>query len=57
MFIQLFNFYWIRFGNAAKAIGYITNGEASDWLLATHGIIALSPELGDENQKSLRFYP
>ena len=39
----------LRFGNAAKAIGYITNGEASDWLLATHGIIALSPELGDEH--------
>ena len=40
---------YFRFGNAAKAIGYTTNGEASDWLLAAHGVISISPELGDEH--------
>ena len=33
-------------GNAMTAIRYEANGEASDWMLAEHGIIAVSPELG-----------
>jgi hypothetical protein len=33
-------------GNGMKAIKYSANGEASDWMLGIHGIIALSPELG-----------
>lgn len=33
-------------GNAMQAIKYEANGEASDWMLGKHGIIAMSPELG-----------
>lgn len=28
------------------------NGDASDWFLGAKGIIALSPELGNENELS-----
>ncbi len=31
---------------------YTANGEASDWLLHERNIIALSPELGDDNSAS-----
>ncbi|XP_026190369.1 uncharacterized protein LOC34621256 [Cyclospora cayetanensis] len=29
-------------------LGYVTTGEADDWLLAAKGVLAMSPELGDE---------
>lgn len=33
-------------GNGAQSIQYTANGEASDYMLAAHGIFAMSPELG-----------
>ena len=33
-------------GNGFQTVDYPANGEASDWMLATHGIFAMSPELG-----------
>ena len=37
-------------------VQYSANGEASDWMLAKHGIYALSPELGTSNKKSDQFF-
>ena len=47
----------IRFGNAAKTINYVANGEASDWFLGKLGVFSISPELGDDRQSSNEFYP
>ena len=44
-------------GNAMQTIRYPANGEASDWMLGKFGIIALSPELGDNLQNENQFYP
>ena len=42
-------------GNGKIAIKYDANGEASDWMLGAHGIIAISPELGTVHNKSDHF--
>ena len=42
-------------GNGAIAIKYDANGEASDWMLGQHGIVALSPELGTSFKKTDTF--
>ena len=44
-------------GNAIRTIKYPANGEASDWMLGTYGVIALSPELGDPQEDSRTMYP
>lgn len=44
-------------GNAQETIKYTANGEASDWMLGEHGIIALSPELGDDLLSDDAFFP
>jgi len=51
------NFLFQRFGNAAKTINYVANGEASDWFLGKLGIFSISPELGDDAKISNEFYP
>lgn len=43
-------------GNAMQAIRYQANGEASDWMLGKHGIVALSPELGIKNSETDTFF-
>ena len=45
------------FGNADKTIKYITNGDATDWLLGKKNILSFSPELGNGNSNSDYFYP
>jgi len=42
-------------GNGKIAIKYDANGEASDWMLGAHGIVAISPELGTLHNKSDHF--
>lgn len=42
-------------GNGKTAIQYDANGEASDWMLGEHGIVAISPELGTNNKQSDHF--
>jgi hypothetical protein len=39
-----------------QTIGYTANGEASDWMLHEHGIYAMSPELGTDDERSEHFY-
>lgn len=46
-----------RTGDAEETIKYPANGEASDWMLATHGIISMSPELGTDSVDSEGLYP
>ncbi|KAL4494973.1 hypothetical protein ABPG72_015673 [Tetrahymena utriculariae] len=48
-FFQEINFY--RKGNAFMVLNanYVANGEATDWMLLKKKIIAISPEIGDEN--------
>jgi hypothetical protein len=48
------NYY--SFGNGKTTIGYTANGEASDWMLAEHGVYAISPELGTDNPQSDYFF-
>jgi Zinc carboxypeptidase len=43
-------------GNAMQAIRYSANGEASDWMLGVHGIVAMSPELGTKDRDSEDFF-
>ena len=45
------------FGNADKAIKYLTNGDATDWFLGEKKILSFSPELGNGNKNSDVFYP
>ena len=35
-------------GTTEETLGYLTNGVASDWMYASHDIVAITPELGDE---------
>ncbi|MDX1477181.1 MAG: M14 family zinc carboxypeptidase [Saprospiraceae bacterium] len=35
-------------GTAQQTLGYLVNGVATDWMYAEHDIIALTPEIGDE---------
>ena len=37
-------------------MGYEADGEASDWILGTYGIVAASPELGNEEPESEGFF-
>jgi hypothetical protein len=43
-------------GNGAETVNYIAEGEASDWMLDSMGIIAMSPELGDYSRASESFF-
>ena len=36
-------------GNGHEMVKYYSNGEASDWILRTTGIIAMSPELASQD--------
>lgn len=44
------------YGNAIKTVQYATDGEASDWMLGEHGIVAFSPELGSQNPLAQSFF-
>lgn len=35
-------------GTTQQTLGYLVNGVATDWMYAEHDIVALTPELGDE---------
>lgn len=37
-----------EYGNAYKAIKYVANGDAGDWMLHERGIIAFSVEVGSD---------
>jgi hypothetical protein len=43
-------------GNGFSMVDYPANGEASDWMLAVHGIFAMSPELGTSDKASEAFF-
>ena len=43
-------------GNASKTVDYLSFGEASDWALGEHNIVAYSPELGYSDGKSDSFF-
>ena len=45
----------MRTGTAHDLLGYISPGEASDWILAATGIPAISPELGTIDKASGAF--
>jgi hypothetical protein len=45
-----------RKGNGQKSVKYYADGEASDWVLGTHGIISASPELGTSDFLSNAFF-
>ena len=45
------------FGNADKTLDYMTNGEATDWLLGKKSILSFSPELGNGKNNSNTFFP
>ena len=45
-----------KIGNAYQFLGYSTSGEASDWILMSTGIPAVSPELGTEEECSDEFF-
>ncbi len=44
-------------GNAKMTVEYTANGEASDWLLGTFGIISFSPEIGLIQRDANGFFP
>ena len=44
-----------RNGNGMRTIGYEADGEASDWMLTTFGIVAASPELGTKDKRTSDF--
>jgi carboxypeptidase T len=46
----------VNFGNSARNTGHPINGEVSDYMLMKHGIIALSPELGNSDIKTNTYY-
>lgn len=43
-------------GNGYSTVHYPANGEASDWMLAKHGILAMSPEIGTSDPRSEVFF-
>ena len=45
------------FGNADATIQYLSNGDATDWLMGDKNILNFSPELGNGLKNSDRFYP
>ena len=42
-------------GSGHDMVKYWSNGEASDWILQTTGIIAMSPELASSDIQSMTF--
>ncbi len=44
------------FGNAAETLDYASNGEAGDWLLGAKNVLNLDVELGNDDDRSNRFY-
>ena len=45
------------FGNAINTIHYKTIGDATDWFLMDKKILSFSPELGNSDKNSQKFYP
>lgn len=45
-----------QYGNAIETVEYATDGEASDWMLGEHKIVAFSPELGSFNPEAQTFF-
>ena len=45
------------FGNGDKTIKYKTNGDATDWFFGKMNKLSFSPELGNGNYNSDKFYP
>ena len=45
------------FGNCQKTLGYMSNGEATDWFLGKKSILSFSPELGNGKKSSNTFSP
>lgn len=43
-------------GNAERTVQYNADGEAADWILSEHGIVAASPELGTRDYRSYNFF-
>ena len=43
-------------GNGYSTVEYPANGEASDWMLGKHGILAMSPELGTSDKRTEDFF-
>jgi len=43
-------------GNGPTTVFYEVDGDASDWLLSTYGILATSPELAIYDRRSFDFY-
>jgi Zinc carboxypeptidase len=43
-------------GNGERTVAYRADGEAADWILSEHGIIASSPELGTTDRRSYQFF-
>jgi len=46
----------VNFGNYAQNTGRPVNGEVSDYMFKKHGIIALSPELGNNDIMTNTYY-
>ena len=44
-------------GNAQETVGYKAKGDATDWYLLYKNILSFSPELGNEDKNSDKFYP
>lgn len=43
------------YGTTIETVHYASNGEASDWMLGEHNIVAFSPELGSFNPQAQDF--
>jgi hypothetical protein len=43
-------------GNAMQTVGYISNGEANDYIMKTFNIPSISPELGNDDIFSSTFF-
>lgn len=46
----------MKLGNRAKTTNHKTNGEVSDYMFGEKGILAVSPEIGSSDFKSLTYY-
>lgn len=46
-----------KLGTTSNLLNYTSDGEASDWMLGEKGILAFSPELGNRDLNSEKFYP
>lgn len=45
-----------KFGNSMSVIKYQANGEASDWMLAEHGIYSMGIEMGTSDNRTNVFF-